>query len=244
VAKSVHDDVLDAALSYIQTNCTRICACSSQPTTYTEATVTYELADVIVDTTDFAIANGDTNGRKLTVSAQTNVTVDNSGTYGHLALVDVANSKLLYVTTGTSQVLTAGDTVHIPAWDIEIAEPSKAMTTETNLPVSGNAPWFAGESKDLNVTITSGGGAYDLTGASLTFTLSKTVGGTALITKTTADGITVTDESGGLATVALGPGDTSGLSGTYHWEVRVVDASLNEDVVAYGTAKIRASSSD
>jgi hypothetical protein len=33
-------------------------------------------------------------------------------------------SALLYVTTCTSQALTAGNTVTVPAWDIEIADPS------------------------------------------------------------------------------------------------------------------------
>lgn len=124
MAKLVHDDVLDGALNIIKNNCTRLCVCSTQPTTYTQAITTYELADVTVDSNDFTAANGDVSGRKLTVGAQTGVTVDNSGTFQHIALVDVANSKLLYVTTGTSQVLTAGNTVDIPAWDIEIADPS------------------------------------------------------------------------------------------------------------------------
>jgi hypothetical protein len=34
----------------------------------------------------------------------------------------VSNSKLLYVTTCTSQSLTSGGTVTVPAWDIEIAD--------------------------------------------------------------------------------------------------------------------------
>jgi Flp pilus assembly protein TadG len=124
VAKSVHDDVLDGALNIIKNNCTRITACSTQPTTYTEANATYALADVTVDSTDFTVANGDTSGRKLTVAAQSAVPVDTSGTYQHVALLDVANSKLLYVTTGTSQALTSGNTANFPAWDIEIADPA------------------------------------------------------------------------------------------------------------------------
>ncbi len=124
MAKSVHDDVLDGALNIIKNNCTRMVACSTQPTTYTEANATYALADVTLDSSDFTLANGDVSGRKATVAAQAGVTIDNSGTFAHVALLDVANSKLLYVTTGTSQVLTAGGTVDFPAWDIEIADPA------------------------------------------------------------------------------------------------------------------------
>ena len=127
MAKLVHDDVLDAALSYIADNCKRITVCSTQPTTYTEANATYALADVTTTEGtgggDFSIGNGDTSGRKLTIAQQATITVDTSGTAAHVALLDVDNSKLLYVTTCTSQALTSGNTVTIPAFDIEIADP-------------------------------------------------------------------------------------------------------------------------
>lgn len=124
MAKSVHDDVLDGALNVIKNNCTRMVACSTQPTTYAEANATFALADVTMASGDFTVANGDTNGRKLTVAAKSGVTVDTSGTFQHVALLDVTNSKLLYVTTGTSQSLTAANTCNFPAWDIEIADPT------------------------------------------------------------------------------------------------------------------------
>ena len=124
MGKSVHDDVLDGALNIIKNNCTRITLCSAEPTTYAEANATYALADVTVDSSDFTNANGDTNGRKTTVAAQSGVTVDSSGTSTHVALLDVTNSKLLYVTTHSSQALTAGNTADIAAWDIEIADPT------------------------------------------------------------------------------------------------------------------------
>jgi len=126
MAKTVHDDVLDGALDIIKNNATRMTACSAQPTTYAEGNATYALADITIDSTDFTHANGDTNGRKTTVAAQTGVLIDTSGTSLFIALLDVANSKLLYVTTCTSQALTANgsNTVNFPAWDIEIADPT------------------------------------------------------------------------------------------------------------------------
>jgi hypothetical protein len=126
MSKTVHDDVLDGALNIVKNNATRQVACSAQPTTYAEANATYALADITVDSSDFTVANGDTNGRKVTVAAQSGVLIDSSGTATHVALLDVANSKLLYVTTCTSQALTANgsNTVNFPAWDIEIADPT------------------------------------------------------------------------------------------------------------------------
>lgn len=124
MAKIVHDDVLDGALNIIKNNCTRMVACSTQPTTFVEANATFALADVTMASGDFTVANGDTSGRKATVAAKSAVPVDATGTFAHVALLDVANSKLLYVTTGTSQGLTSGNTCNFPAWDIEIADPA------------------------------------------------------------------------------------------------------------------------
>lgn len=124
MGKAAHDDVIDGALNIIKNNCTKLVVCSAQPTTFAEANATYDLANVTVDSSDFTNANGDVSGRKLTVGAQSSVSITDSGDATHVALLDVANSKLLYVTTCTSQTLTAGGTVNTPAFDIEIADPS------------------------------------------------------------------------------------------------------------------------
>lgn len=126
MGKSVHDDVLDGAHDIVKNNCTRQVACSAEPTTYTEGNATYALADVTMASGDFTNANGDTSGRKCTVAAKSSVLIDTSGTATHIALLDVANSKLLRVTTCTSQALTANgsNTVNFPAWKFEIADPS------------------------------------------------------------------------------------------------------------------------
>lgn len=116
---------MDGALDVIAT-ATRMIACSAQPTTYTEANATYALADVTMAGGDFTKANGDTSGRKVTMGAKSSVLIDASGTATHVALVRVSDSALIYVTTCTSQALTANgsNTVNFPAWDIEIADPA------------------------------------------------------------------------------------------------------------------------
>ena len=126
MAKIVHDDVLDGALNILKNNVTRQVACSAQPTTYTEGNATYALADATMASGDFTNANGDSSGRKTTVAAKSSILIDTSGTATHVALLDVSNSKLLYVTTCTSQALTANgsNTVNFPAWDIEIGDPT------------------------------------------------------------------------------------------------------------------------
>lgn len=124
MAKSAHADVQDFGLNTIKTNATRMCLCSAEPTTYTQAITTFELADVTMASGDFTIANGDTSGRKITVAAKTAISVDASGTGTHVALVDVTNSKLLFVTTCASQAVSVGGTCDIGTWKDEIAAPA------------------------------------------------------------------------------------------------------------------------
>lgn len=122
MAKTVLDDVLDAALDEISL-ANIMTACDTLPTTRAEAITTYMLADIaMTPVTDFTIADGDTNGRKVTVAEKTGVTVDTTGTAINVALCD--GTRLLYVTECTSQLLTATNTVDFPAWDIEIADPT------------------------------------------------------------------------------------------------------------------------
>lgn len=125
MAKAIPDAILDKTLDEIAT-ATKQVLCSAQPTTYAEANSTYALADIVIDGTDFTKANGDTNGRKVTIGAQSGVLIDSSGTGTHIALIRTADSTLIYVTTCTSQAVTANgsNTCNMPAWDIELADPT------------------------------------------------------------------------------------------------------------------------
>lgn len=125
MAKWANDVVMDGALDIIRNNVTRQVVCSAQPATFAEANATYALADVTMASGDFTHANGDTSGRKTTVAAKSGVLIDTSGTANHIALLDVTNSRLIEVTTCTSQALTANgaNTVNIPAWDVEVGDP-------------------------------------------------------------------------------------------------------------------------
>lgn len=125
MAKFAHDDVMDAALDVIAEG-TILTVCDTEPTTRTEAVTTFKLADVVLTpgdgNGDFTVSNGDTNGRKVRVSQQADIPVDTSGTATHVAICD--GSRLLLVTTCTSQALTSGNTVTVPVFDDEISDPS------------------------------------------------------------------------------------------------------------------------
>ena len=132
MAKLVANEVLDAALQYIEDNADWISVCEGAPTTYEHAhsnrgTGAGKALAHSVTPTFTGPGEGDTNGRKTTVDAEPTMTVDMSSVAGgadHVALCKTGTSLLLYVTTCTPQALTAGNTVSTPAWDIEIADPT------------------------------------------------------------------------------------------------------------------------
>lgn len=122
MAKAASDAVIDGGLNYIQQNAKRLFVCSAQPTSYAEASATYMLAQQTVTSTHFTIGNGDVSGRKIAVSQESSLSVANSGTASHVAVCTTA--AVMIVTTCTTQALTTGNTVTVPTWDDEIADPT------------------------------------------------------------------------------------------------------------------------
>jgi len=123
--------MLDAALQYLEDNADRISVCEGAPTTYEHATSTKGTATgkkLAMSTTPTftgpAAGDGGGSSRKTAVDAEPTITIDASGTADHVALSKSGTSALLYVTECTENALTAGNTVSIPAWDIEIGSPA------------------------------------------------------------------------------------------------------------------------
>lgn len=124
MAKAIPDAVLDLLLAGIAAG-TRLVVCSGQPANFA-GIAAVALADVALTAGngngDFTIANGDTSGRKLTVAQQANIAIDSSGDATHVSIDDGTN--LLAVTTCSTQTLTSGGTVTVPAFDIEVSDPA------------------------------------------------------------------------------------------------------------------------
>ena len=122
MAKSIGDAVLNAALAKIAT-CTHQTVCSGEPANYA-GIAAVALAPKTVTAGD---GNGDWTiaagaQRKVTTTAHSGVSITASGTATHIAYDD--GTTLLAVTTCTSQVLTSGGTVTIPAHKFEFASPT------------------------------------------------------------------------------------------------------------------------
>jgi hypothetical protein len=122
MAKTVDDSVLDAAIAVIKT-ATQLCLCSAQPTTYAQATADYMLVlKTGLTAGSFTGPVDDTSGRKVSKNAETGITVTNTGTAIYAALC--TGSVLLYVTTVTSQVVTAGNSCNTPIFKISFSDPT------------------------------------------------------------------------------------------------------------------------
>lgn len=114
-------------LDTIADNVDRIDICADTPINYSTATTggTYSLGSVVVTAGDgngdWTITDGDSSGRKLTLSQQTGVTISDSGTATHIAGTD-GTSVFYFATTCTSQAVTSGNTATINAFDLEISD--------------------------------------------------------------------------------------------------------------------------
>ena len=118
----INDRVFDNGLSAITSEATRLDLCSQEPTTYTEATSTYTLANK----TSISVSSptdGDSSGRKVVVSAITGGSVTSDGTVTHWAVSDTSNTRLLATgALSASQAVTSGYSFDLAAIDITIPD--------------------------------------------------------------------------------------------------------------------------
>lgn len=131
MAKTVHDDVLDAALNYIKTSSTQIVCCEGQPATYASAIADFgsgghKLAISNISGADFTgPADGTVSGRKITVGQKADVEVSVTGSAEVIALVNSGSSEIVYTTdVSVPQTVTDGNTMTFNTWEIEIQDPA------------------------------------------------------------------------------------------------------------------------
>ena len=123
------DNMVDAALEYLRSNCDLMTYCAGYPTSYAEATDApsgggRRLVNHAMSSGDFSIADGATGGRSLTVAAQDD-TVDENGTGDHVAFLKTGSSEIIYVAPASEQPLTAGQTFQFPTLEINLGDPEE-----------------------------------------------------------------------------------------------------------------------
>jgi hypothetical protein len=124
MAKFADDSVLDAGLNIVKTTATQLCLCAGLPASYAEATGSKMLVlKTGLTSGSFTGPVDDTSGRKLTKTAETGITVTNTGTADHAALC--SGTVLLYVTDILpTQVVTAGNSCNTPIFKINFQDPT------------------------------------------------------------------------------------------------------------------------
>lgn len=120
MGKVVPDATHDASLNEVAT-ATAVRVTSSEPANRAAA-VTATLATTSLAGGDFTNADGDTDGRKVTIAAKSGVSVTATGTGNHFSYDD--GTDLTLVTTCGSQSLTSGNTVDIGSITYTIRDPS------------------------------------------------------------------------------------------------------------------------
>lgn len=109
MAKFIPDSKLDLMLEEVEG--TNIHVCSAQPTTYTEAVTTFNLATDTVGT--YTKGAGSPDGRQNTQAGTTGTSITSTGTGNHVAITTTTGTILELVTTAPAQALTSGGTVDI-----------------------------------------------------------------------------------------------------------------------------------
>jgi len=121
MGKLAPDEMIDASLDYVAGS-DMFVVCSGSPSDYSE-TIANLLAAATVTSGCFIKAD-DTSGRKITMSAKTGIDITAGGFAEAVALIEASGSTLRYVTTCTGQQLVSGGTVDLPAWKINIEDPT------------------------------------------------------------------------------------------------------------------------
>ncbi len=121
---TLNDRVYDNGLGIFATEGTRLDICSTEPTTYTQATSTYTLGNKTSITISAPAAKAG-GGREVTISAISGGSVTGSGTAAYYAISDPGNSRVL--ATGplsASQSVTSGNTFSLASFKIGIPGPA------------------------------------------------------------------------------------------------------------------------
>jgi hypothetical protein len=121
MAKFASNDVMDAALAVIAA-ADRMVVLAGQPASYAQADAG-RLVEAAMLPSDFVLGSGTGGARRLQVAPRADLQALASGTADHVALLDGAGERLLYVTTCPPQMLAAGAPVQIAGWQVDIGAP-------------------------------------------------------------------------------------------------------------------------
>jgi hypothetical protein len=114
--------VFDNGLSTLTSNGTRIDICTTEPTTYAEATSTYTLGNDTITIGSPADRTG--GGREVEVGAVSNASVTGTGTAAFFAITNGSDTLLATGALNSSQTVSSGNTFSLGSFTIGIPDPA------------------------------------------------------------------------------------------------------------------------
>jgi hypothetical protein len=124
MAKWCSSTILDAALSYISTNCDRMFLNTTQPANFAEANGALKLAQFNMAGGNYTGPSANGNSRYLQVNAMNGVNAAANGNANHVSLANSGGTNLHYVTTCAVQAIVIGNPIQINAWNIQFDQPT------------------------------------------------------------------------------------------------------------------------
>jgi hypothetical protein len=127
--KYINSTGMDQELNWVAGS-NQINVLSGSPATFTQFDSTFKLSGSPLisgaGNGDFTVAGGDAGGnsRKVTITAKSGLSITASGSATCVAVGDTSGSTIRMFTSCTTQYLTSGGTVDIPAFKLEIADPT------------------------------------------------------------------------------------------------------------------------
>lgn len=124
----INDTYLDLAVAGIATGTRNLYICSTEPTTYAQATTTYNGSPdryslgSSASITMGAAANGSVSGRRTIVSAISNGSVTASATAGFWAITDASAVLIATGALSAPQAVTLGNTFSLGSFSIEFPD--------------------------------------------------------------------------------------------------------------------------
>lgn len=113
------DSVYDGSLDIVADNVSRVDGCSTEPTTYTEATSTYTLFNYTLTegdgNGDWVVDDGASSGRELNLTAQSGNNGTATGACDYLAFTDTGNTALYGVIDADGDTVNSGSAANIAA---------------------------------------------------------------------------------------------------------------------------------
>ena len=125
MADIIGDRVFDEGLTILTTDVEYLYICDTQPTNFTEASVTYMLGYKATPTITGPTDGGAGGGRQVTVSAISDGVVDSAGTAAWFALTDNSNTELLISgNLASSLAIATGSPFTLTAFNIQFPDPT------------------------------------------------------------------------------------------------------------------------